>query len=72
MQHFLKALDCVGKKLPFKITYQVWCVKAECWQHCEFYLFADNKKDAEAKGKKYCRDSNGQPIDYHELTAQNA
>jgi hypothetical protein len=67
---FLAALEAVGperKKQSFKVTYQVWCTSAECWLHNEFYLFAPDLIEAKRRAVTYCRDNNGQPIDYHNL-----
>lgn len=56
----------------FKAHYQIWSTSLCVWVHCEFYLFAKDRIEAKRLAVKYCRDNNGQPIDYYNLDVEDA
>ena len=54
-------------KLPYRAFYQVWDCALGYWRECEFFLFAQDRIEAKRLAVKFCRDDNGQPIDYYNM-----
>ena len=58
------------KKLPFRIFYQLWDTEREIMAEHEFFLFAPDRIEAKRLGVLYCRNANGQPLDYLSLDVE--
>lgn len=61
-----------SKKLAWHVTYDVWVAdeKHPHYEEREFFLFAPDNIEAKRLAVLYCRDNNGQPIDYEYLKVE--
>ena len=54
-------------RLNSRADYEVWDCSLGYWRECHFYFAAPDPCEAKRLAVLYCRDNNGQPLDFHNL-----